>query len=171
MVIGTASKNKKTAGKTKTVTIEETSGMPEKSPVAEEQKQNSLDLSMTQMEKAYTSYMEAREQVERAYHENEGLITQACQRAERKAQDTFDASISQALKRREKALNEASREREEATLRVEETFKNASATAEKDYEEAASRAVRERQEALETAWQKRDEVMEQAWNVYSRMSK
>jgi hypothetical protein len=171
MVIGTASKTKKTTGKTKMVTIEETSGRPENLPVVEEQGHSSLDSSMSQMEKAYSSYMDARQQVERAYHENEGLITQACERAERSAQDAFDSSIASSLKRREKALNEASRKREEAIQKMEEAFKSACETSEKEYEESAAFATKERQEALETAWKKRDEVMEQAWNVYSRMSK
>jgi len=171
MVIGTASKTRKTTGKTKMVTIEETTTRPENLPATEEQGQSSLDLSMSQMEKAYSSYMDARQQVERAYHENEALITQACERAERAAQDAFDSTISNALKRREKALNEASRKREDAIQKMEEAFKSVSESAEKEYEESAAFATKERQDALETAWKKRDEVMEQAWNVYSRMSK
>jgi hypothetical protein len=171
MVIGSETKSKKAAAKKKTVTIEEASSQPENPQVMEEQTQSPLDLSMSQMEQAYSSYMDARQQVEKAYHENEGLIVQACERAERAAQDNFDTSISSALRRRERAISEASRSREEAMLKVEEAYKSSCEMAEREYEEASAAAVRERQESLETAWQKRDEVMEQAWNVYSRMSK
>ena len=172
MVIGTVQK-KKSPGKTKMVMIEETTEMMpgEKRPEREETSKSPLDISMNQMEKTYTAYQEARQQVERAYHENEGLIAQACLRAEKKAHDTFDAGVSRSAKHREEALARTLQAREEAIRQAEEDFKNANGAVEKDNEEAMAQATRERQETLERIWKQRDENMEQAWNIYSRMTR
>ena len=119
----------------------------------------------------HNAYMEARQQVERAYHENEDLVMQACKKAEKRAHDTFDNTTSHSLKRRDEAISQATLAREEAIRQAEEAFKNATEAAEKAHDEAAARAVKERQEMLEKSWKERDEKMEQAWAIYSKMTK
>ncbi len=136
-------------GEPKESAAEEMAQQVKKSLEKTEQAASPLDQIQQQAVMAYAAYMEAEQQVARAYKENEGHVQKAYGAAEQQAQKAYDESMAQALRRRE-----------EAELQAKKAF-----------EESLSQASQKRAESTTRAAQIRRETMDQAWAIYTKSRK
>ena len=127
---------------------------------------------------AYIAYLDAQKEVAKGYRQQQEQLQRAYKNKEKQANDTYELTIEDALKLREKNQQQADAEYEKAkehalalyhtNLRqASEAHSNAIEQAMQVYQQSVKQALKTREQTINKAWKIFGDSHEQAWRIFT----